>query len=286
MESKTNYTLVGLTTIILLVGLLIAGLWLSAGFDSKKYHTYIVYMGENISGLNDESQVKFNGVKVGSITKIAIDKNNPQQVKVFLQIEDGTPITTSTQASLISQGITGNNYLGLMAITKTTEPLKALPGQKYPVITYKASFFNQLEHTIEDLSNSMKNLINKKNTENLSKAISNLATITDSFASHSKQIERILNTFPKLMTEMRESVTKFGDMSEDVSDASDRLSTTMVAGRNAIDKISQQAIPPAVTFLRRLDIIAANLEKLSIELRKNPSMVVRGSAPRKSGPGE
>lgn len=286
MESKTNYTFVGLMTLILLVGLLVAGLWLSVGFDRKQYNTYVVYMGENVSGLNDDSQVKFNGVKVGSISGIEIEKYNPKQVKLYLSIQDGTPITISTQATLISQGITGNNYLGLTSLTETTEPLKALPGQKYPVIAYKASFFNQLEVTVEKLSLSIKDLLNKENTDNLSKAINNLATITDAFAKNSTQIEKALNDFPKLMSEIQVSVTKFSDMSENVSDASDRLSTTMIAGRNAIDKISQQAIPPAVTFLRRLDLIAANLEQLSINLRQNPSIVIRGSAPRKTGPGE
>lgn len=286
MEKTTNYTLVGLTTLILLTGLLTAGLWLSVGFDKKKHHTYVVYMEENVSGLTDESQVKFNGVKVGMISGIEINKQDPQQVKLYLQIQDGTPITESTQAALISQGITGNNYLGLTAASRSQKLLKALPGEKYPVIAYKPSFFNRLEQTVEELSVNVKELINKKNTENLSKAINNLAKITDTFAKNSKQIEISINKLPKLMTDIQESVAKFSSMSEDVSDASDRFSSTMLAGRNAIDKISQQAIPPTVTLLRRLDIIAANLEQVSNDLRRNPSIIIRGSAPKKLGPGE
>jgi phospholipid/cholesterol/gamma-HCH transport system substrate-binding protein len=286
LESKTNYTVVGLTTLLLLIGLITASLWLSVGFDQKKYHTYVVYMGETVSGLNEDSQIKFNGVKVGAISGIEIDKKDPQQVKLFLKVEDGTPITVSTQAALISQGITGTNYLGLTAATPTTVPLKALPGEKYPVIAYKASFFNQLEKTIEDVSVSMKQLINEKNTQNLSEAISNLAKITSAFAENSKDIEKTLRELPRLMVEIKDSVTKFSDMSEDVSDASDKLSTTMQAGRNAIDKISQQAIPPAVILLRRLDLIAANLEHVSVALRKDPAIIIRGSAPQKPGPGE
>ncbi|MFW2561426.1 MCE family protein, partial [Legionella sp. S2E2] len=33
MEAKTNYTIVGLAVLILLGGLIEAGLWLSVGFD-------------------------------------------------------------------------------------------------------------------------------------------------------------------------------------------------------------------------------------------------------------
>lgn len=286
MEAKANYKFVGLITIILLAGLIIVSLWLSFGFDKKRYKTYLVYMGEAVSGLNDDSQVKFNGVKVGYISGIEINKKDPQQVKLYLKIEEGTPITVSTQASLISQGITGNNFLGLSALTPTTELLQAMPGEKYPVITYKSSFFKQLETTIEEVSKGMKELISEKNTKNLSITINNLTEFSQVFARNSKEMDKVLHEFPLLMSELRESVAKFTDMSMDVSNASDNFSTTMLAGRNALDKINQQAIPPTVTLLRRLDVIAANLEELSVELRNNPSIIVRGAAPRRPGPGE
>lgn len=286
MEAKANYRFVGLITIALLTGLIITSLWLSFGFDKKRYKTYLVYMGEAVSGLNDESLVKFNGVKVGYISGIEINKKDPQQVKLYLKIEEGTPITTSTQASLISQGITGNNFLGLSAITSTTELLKTLPGEKYPIIAYKSSFFKQLETTIEEVSKGMKELINEKNSKNLSITINNLKELSNVFTKNSKDIDKVLHEFPLLMAELRESVAKFTDMSADVSNASDSFSTTMLAGRNTIDKINQQAIPPTISLLRRLDDIAANLEELSVELRKNPSVIVRGNAPRRPGPGE
>ncbi len=286
MEAKTNYTIVGLTTLILFAGLLTASLWLSVGFDQKKYHTYVVYMAEAVSGLNEDSLVKFNGVKVGSISNIEIDKKDPQKVKIYLKIQAGTPITIDTKAALISQGITGTNYLGLTSTSASIIPLMPTPGEKYPVITYKPSFFNQLEQTVEELSVSIKQLVNQKNTDNLSRSIENLTKISDAFAKNDKAIAETLKDFPKLMQEVRVSIKTFTEMSSDVSRASDSIKTTMQAGRNTIDKISQQAIPPTVSLLKRLDIIATNLEKVSIELRNNPAVIIRGNAPQKPGPGE
>ena len=75
-------------------------------------------------------------------------------------------------------------------------------------------------------------------------------------------------------------------MSHDISAAGAQVSDAMRAGRNSIDKISQQAIPPAVILLRRLNLIAANLEQVSAEIRQNPAVIIRGSAPPKPGPGE
>lgn len=286
MEAKTNYTFVGIATIVLLTGLITASLWLSFGFDKKKYKTYVVYMGESVSGLSEDSQVKFNGVKVGFISGIEINKKDPKQVKLYLKIQDDIPITVSTEATLISQGITGNNYLGLAAKTSTTELLLPPPDAKYPVIAYKASFFNQLEKTIEEVSVGMKQLISEENTKNLSIAINNFTKVSDAIAKNTKSIDKALHDFPALISEIRESVDKFSNMSEDVSHASDTFNTTMLAGRGVIDKVSQQVVPPTVILLRKLDIVAANLEQLSIELRKNPSVMIRGSAPQRPGPGE
>ncbi|MDP3705161.1 MAG: MlaD family protein [Legionellaceae bacterium] len=286
MESKTNYTIVGLTVLILLAGLITAGLWLSVGFDQNKYSIYAVYMEEAVSGLNEDSLVKFNGVKVGSISTIELNQADPQQVKILLKIQEGTPISISTQATLISQGITGTTYLGLTATSPTTAPLIRKPGEQYPVIPYKSSFFNQLEKTIEEVSVGMKQILSKDNAENLSLALKNLQTITDVFAKNSKVLNQTLRQFPELLTEVKDSVGRFSEMSHDVAAAGKQLNVTMKAGRGAIDKISQQAIPPAVILLRRLDLIAANLEQVSVELRQNPSIIIRGSAPPKPGPGE
>lgn len=286
MESKTNYTVVGLTVIILLTGLLTAGLWLSTGFDQKKYNYYTVYMEEAVSGLSEDSLVKFNGVKVGSISEIELNKTDPQQVKIILKIQEGTPISVSTQATLIAQGITGTTYLGLSATSPSTMPLMAKPGDKYPIIPYKSSFLNQLETTIGEVSDSMKRILSEENTKNLSKSLANLEKVTEVFAKNNKAINQTLNNLPGLITELRNSVGYFTKMSNDVAKAGKQLNVTMKSGRNAIDKISQQAIPPAVILLKRLDLIAANLEQVSVELRQNPSVIIRGAAPPKAGPGE
>ena len=99
-------------------------------------------------------------------------------------------------------------------------------------------------------------------------------------------LNKSLEGLPQLITELKSSAHQFNNTSRDISAAGAQLSSTMRAGRNSIDKISQQAIPPAVLLLRRLDLIAANLEKVSAEMRQNPAVMIRGSAAPKPGPGE
>ncbi len=265
MEAKANYTLVGVMVLVLLTALIGGGLWLSTGFDDKKYNPYTVYIHESVAGLSSDSLVKYNGVKVGYIQSIELNPVDPQQVKLQLSIQDNTPITMSTQATLITQGITGNTYLGLSATSSDFTSLQKIPGEPYPVIPYHPSFFNQLEANINRLSRNLSNLLNKENTENLSKTLKDL---------------------PVAIKNLNIGIQKFSAMSESLSSAGNQVSKTMEAGKTSLDQLTQQTLPPAEQLLYKLNEIAANLEEVSVQIRQNPSVIVRGSTPPKPGPGE
>lgn len=89
-----------------------------------------------------------------------------------------------------------------------------------------------------------------------------------------------------MMSELKGGIRQFNAMAGDISKAGISVTKTMGSGKDSFDKLSQQAIPPAVTLLHRLNDISANLEKVSNELRQNPSIMLRGTQPPKPGPGE
>ncbi|CCD06143.1 TPA: MlaD family protein [Legionella pneumophila] len=307
MESKTNYTIVGLAVLILTAGLLSAGLWLSVGFNQKEYTSYTVYLKESVSGLSVESPVKFNGVQVGYVKEIKLNKNDPRQVELLLNIEKSTPITTSTSATLISQGITGVTYVGLSAGSSELTPLRKMPGEPYPVIPSKPSLLNQLDAVLKEVAENVgavsekaQLIFNEENADNVRKSLANIERITEIIADKGQTIDSSLNNldvfvanmakaskqFPQLIKDLKTGISKFKSLADNMSAAGKDVSKTMIAGKNTIDQISQQAIPPAVILLRRLNAISANLEKVSNEMRQNPSVIIRGTKAPKLGPGE
>lgn len=307
MESKTNYTIVGLIVLILFAGLVSAGLWLSVGFNQKSYSLYTVYLHESAAGLSEESPVKYNGVQVGFVKTIKLNKDDPRQVEILLSIETGTPITTSTSATLISQGITGVTYVGLSAGSSELTPLRKMPGEPHPVIPAKPSLFNQLDSILKEVSenvnkvsNQTQRIFNEENAKYIKNSLANIERMTDVIAKDSKNIDgslksadvfltnmaKVSKDFPEMLKDLKMGINKFNDLADNMSLAGKNVSKTMVAGKNTIDKFSQQTIPPAVVLLRRLNTISANLEKVSNEMRQNPSVVIRGTKPPKPGPGE
>jgi phospholipid/cholesterol/gamma-HCH transport system substrate-binding protein len=307
LESKTNYTIVGLVVLFLTAGLLSTGLWLSVGFNQKVYSLYTVYLHEAAAGLTPDSPVKFNGVQIGFVKNIKLNQNDPRQVEITLSIEESTPITTSTSATLISQGITGVTYVGLSAGSADLTPLQKMPGEPYPVIPAKPSLFNQIDSILKEVSeninkvgNEAQRIFNDENAEYIKKTLANMERISTTLANNSENINRSLkNTnvflanitkasddFPQIAKELKTGVAKFIILTTDLSNAGKNVSKTMVSGKNTLDKISQQTLPPALLILRHLNAISANLEKVSNEIRQNPSVVIRGAAAPKPGPGE
>lgn len=307
MEAKTNYTIVGIVVLALIGGLLSAVLWLSVGFNQKKYSFYTVYLTESVAGLSEKSPVKYNGVQVGFVKNIKLNTNDPRQVELTLSIEQQIPITTSTTATLISQGITGATYVGLAAGTSDITPLQKMDGEPYPVIPAKPSLFNQLDSLLKEVAENVnkvstqtQKIFNEENAKHVQNLLDNLEQISHVVAEKSANLNSIVkNTdefianlslmskdFPSVMNDLKAGMKTFNSLATDMSAASKSVSKTMASGRNTLDQISQQTVPSATSLLNRLNAISANLEKVSKELRQNPSVVIRGTKPPKPGPGE
>src|SRR4051812_27784006 len=107
MDTKVNYTTVGIFVITLVAFIVLSIIWLSAGLGFQQYKIYKVYMAESVSGLSQDSAVEFNGVSVGTVKSINIDHANPQLVTLLLNIQADTPISQGTKAMLNGRGLTG-----------------------------------------------------------------------------------------------------------------------------------------------------------------------------------
>lgn len=264
MEPKVNYITVGLFVIGLTAALVAGLIWLTAS-KHKAHETYVVYMTEAATGLSIEAPVKFNGVDVGFVQDIRLNKKNPKEVCLELSIETGTPINQDTSATLMVQGITGVTYVGLSAGDLNASPIQILPGESYPIIRYKPSLLVQLSNVLADVGESMKSLkhsfkvlLNEENQKNLGETLANLNQITHAMAKNSSQLERIIK----------------------------ETATTLLATQRLVSTVSQNTVPNLNQSLNHLDGVLMNMEQLTGELKINPSLLVRGKAPLTPGPGE
>lgn len=264
METKISYTSVGVFVLILTIALVVFIVWLSAGFSTGHYKNYLVLMHESVAGLGPNSLVKYNGVNVGVVKKISLDKNNPEEVRLFLQIEESVSITTGTTAMLNRQGLTGITYIELQGGDKHLKPIPTIPGEPYPIIQSKPSLFLRLENTLQDLNSNMNqitkninDILGGDNPVLLRQILSNLTITTNHLATQSKQLDSILiNTA--------------------------RTTRTLPSLMNTL---TQQTLPAANEVLSRLTLMSNSLLELTDDVKQNPGLLIRGTKPA-PGPGE
>lgn len=251
MDTKVNYSVVGAFVIVLTAAFVLMIIWLSSGLSSKTYDTYVVYMNESVAGLNIDSPVKFNGVEVGRVKKIALDRHNPQVVVLLLDIEDKTPVTIDTRATLTIQGLTGVASLALKTVGSDTTPLKTQRGQKYPVIKSAPSLLARLDVALSELT-------------------TNLSDIT-------KSIRSVLN--PENQAAIKATLHNFDIISGQLAKASEQFPATMQI-------LTNQTLPATNQLLNSLQNASDNLTAITSEIKQNPAVIVRGQKPAALGPGE
>lgn len=307
MDTKANYTVVGIFVIALGVMLVIFIMWLTSLQHREVYDVYIVYMHEEVSGLGPQGPVRYNGVKVGYVDSIWLNPQDAQQVVLKLKVRHGTPVTTSTVATLMSEGITGIAYVGLKALTSQAPPLRAKPGEKYPIIPSEPSLLLKLSTALEDVTKTIKSLtdsVNKvfsdSNRQAISASLENIATVTKTVANNSKNIDSSLQSMSKLldngekasqrlpvvMQELESTLAAFKQLAVNFSAAGRNVSITARDTRTAMQNVSQQLVPSAQQLFDQLNTVAGNLQQISSQLQRNPSILVRGQNPPLPGPGE
>jgi phospholipid/cholesterol/gamma-HCH transport system substrate-binding protein len=124
MEKNANYALVGLSTLILTVAGIVFIIWLGRLNFAREYDLYDIVFQGPVRGLNEGGEVHFNGIKVGEVTKIALDKTNPRNVITRVRVSEDVPIRVDSYGTLEPQGITGLNYIQISAGTPSKPLLK------------------------------------------------------------------------------------------------------------------------------------------------------------------
>lgn len=150
METRARFVLVGLFTIFGFLTALGFVLWLAKVQLDRTYAQYDIVFG-TVAGLSQTAAVRYNGVDVGRVLSIALERDDPALVRVRIEVFASTPIRTDTTATLASQGVTGVAFIALEGGSVEAEPPRAEPPEDVPMIRSKRSVVQDLMISGPDL---------------------------------------------------------------------------------------------------------------------------------------
>ena len=303
-----NYTLVGGFVLILVTALIAAALWLaSGGALRKQYDLYLAIEDESVAGLNTNAPVKFNGVEVGKVRNIALDRSNPERVLLLLAIERGTPVKEDTLAVLKTQGLTGIAYVELGGSTAASPRQRATDGAAYPVIQTKPSLSTRLENVLTTVltkldrtSSNIDAILSDANREAFSRTLADMATVSRAVAARRDTIDAGIVSASRTFDHPAQATARLGPLIEQIgrsaqsidqlgqsaAQASTRAGNTVDAVGADVQRFTAQSLPELQRLLAELNVLSASLRRLSEQTERNPSALILGRSPVPPGPGE
>jgi phospholipid/cholesterol/gamma-HCH transport system substrate-binding protein len=307
VKGKTNYVLMGLFVLMLTVAFIAGVLWLGAGGAGGAYKEYLVYMEESVSGLSRDNVVKYQGVDVGRVREIGFDPARVGEVRLLLQIDEGTPLRQDTVATLETQGLTGLAFINLTGGSSDAPLLEARPGEPYAVIRSRRSTWGRLDRAVEELVSDMtdvsklfKVLLREENQHSFARTLAHLDELTAALAGRSAGMAAALDDLavtarhareasaglPEMVAQLRRSATALEGMADQVRASGVSFGKVVRARDRDLQRFTGEALPEAAVMINELRRAAENLRRFSEQLERDPAVLLRGRPPRAPGPGE
>jgi len=311
MEPKVNYVVVGAFVLLLGALLVVVIVWLGKGFDRAVYDRYYAYMEESVAGLSINGSVKYRGVEVGRVKEIVLNPDNPEQVRLTLDVVRGTPIKEDTVAILDVQGLTGLAIVDLTGGSRDAPSLTVRTGEDYPVIKTGPSLFLRFDRAttrlltnLNRVSENLNTLLDDKNQAAISQLLTDMADLSKILSARKHQFEagvtnaahimeyvaqtsRLLNEeMPLLIERLYGSSEALETMAEKVGRTSMVLGSVVEDTKPDIKRFSQQTLNEMRVLVVELRQLTATLQRSARQLEQEPNSLIFGRAPFPPGPGE
>lgn len=251
METRANYVIVGIFTLVAILAAFGFVYWTAAIGERGETVMMRVRIPGSASGLGRGSFVLFNGVKVGDVRRVYIDVENPSVAIADAEVDRLTPITRSTQADIGLAGLTGQANIELKGASLQEPKLldEAEANGTIAEITANPSAVTNLLQTAQDIFTRAEKVVSQLEgfttdvREPLTQTIRNARKFSDALASNADSIDKFL--------------ASVGALSEELQGVSGKLDGTIRAAEGLLTSIDQDRVKEIVAniddFTRNLN---------------------------------
>ncbi len=260
METRANYVIVGIFTLVAIVAAFGFVYWTAAIGDRGETALLRVRIPGSASGLGRGSAVLFNGVRVGDVRRVYIDVLNPTVAIADAEIDRLTPITKSTQADIGIAGLTGQSNIELKGADirepnlldeaerdETVAEITANPSAVTNLLQTAQDIFQRADNVLSDLEGFTRDVRGP-----LTQTAQNAQKFSDALAANADGIDKFLSSVSAL--------------SEELAGVSGKLDGTLKAAEELLNSVDRQKIENIVgnveTFTNSLKEQSARFDQI------------------------
>lgn len=315
MENKAHALAAGLFVLAVAALLLLLGAWLTR--ETGERHVYEISTRESVTGLQEQAPVRYRGVDVGKVTAIGFDARQQGNVLVRLDVEEGTPITAETFATLSFQGVTG---LAFVQLDDNGQAAPLLPpnDEAPPRIPLRPGLLTKLAdrgeailEQVEQITTRVNQIVSDTNQKKLAGTLDSVSQAADSLTALSQNMNATLTAqfgprqvnIPALVRHTDEALTSLRATSEEtratiaaIGDTArrlnanggpmDRLAEGTEALSRAADIFSSATLPRLNKVSEDTSRAVRQLSRTVNAINDNPQSLIFGTGRVEPGPGE
>ena len=263
------------------------------------YKTYLRYAG----GLEPGADVLFGGIRIGAVTAVRPDAQDPTRIEILMDVKQGTPMNTQCVARLGSVTLVTNPVISIS--TGTNEAPRLPPGSVIP--SEETISMDDTERKVVVLADSAHSLMDALHTDvtDAQQLIAHLNDITDKpnqqrvanilvntdtmVARTSPKIDQISEQLIKLTNDANHVMAKLGpavdNLNATVSNANETITALREPSQADLAEVRKtllelqaqmRAKDQDLTYtLENVRMITDNLNELTESLKERPWSLIR-----------
>ena len=316
MENKAHYALIGTFVLMALFAVIAFVAWLSNAQFDQQFDNYEVSFQGGVQGLSQGSEVRFNGLKVGDVTRLRIDPNDTNAVLVDIEVQVDTPVDTKSIGRMEPLGLTGLNYIQIIPGGEGFPLIKELPGKGPYRLVGEASRIDVLlgggGNVIEAAQSALarvNTVMSEDGIADFHEILSNINQITGNLRDldvDPELIERTLVAIEKAATDvsiaalstdvaakdfdaliqndvksaLARAEISMGELDKALSSigtAADGTGDLITDGRDAINRLSNSGLTDLEETIDGIRRVVESLARVADSLEQNPTAFIAGT---------
>jgi phospholipid/cholesterol/gamma-HCH transport system substrate-binding protein len=202
METRANYATIGIFTLGVIIACFAFVYWLARYDESGARKPMRILIPGAVTGLATGSQVLFNGIRIGDVTSLRINNQNPNEVEAMVSVDPTQPVKKDTKVTIGVQGLTGVASIEFLG-GSPDEP-SIFDQEGIPTLTAKAGGLQDLMASAQNLLDKVNKAVDRVNSvldtaePTINTSLGNVQTFTDALAKNSDGVSDFMNNFGDL----------------------------------------------------------------------------------------
>lgn len=250
-------------------------IWLAQVDLDQQSRAYNIHFTGSVAGLGIGGDVRYRGIKIGSVTDIRIDPEDPSKVLTRVEIAGDTPIRQGDEASLKLQGITGIAYVNIDGARAGAPPLATVTRTGVPVIPSKQSDIERLFSSAPELftkaievTDNLARLLGPDNQASITGILADMKVLTGTIAGQEARVDNVLLSLESSAADIAATMAATRDLVGRVDVILDDASETLAVGRGAIAGIDQVVTNDVGGLVRELKSAGQDLNAITATLAR------------------